>query len=107
MVSGPFRVGCDIGGTFTDFVVLDETSGEIFVAKDLTTPADPSLGVLRGLRALDRACPGYAGLTLSLAHATTLVANAVIEREGRARLSSARGVSRRDRAAALRPGHDL
>jgi N-methylhydantoinase A len=82
MVSGPFRVGCDIGGTFTDFVVLDETSGEIFVAKDLTTPADPSIGVLRGLRALDRACPGYTGLTLSLAHATTLVANTVIERRG-------------------------
>src|SRR5262245_1224192 len=82
MVSGPFRVGCDIGGTFTDFVVLDETSGEIFVAKDLTTSADPSVGVLRGLRALDRACPGSAGLTLSLAHATTLVANAVIERRG-------------------------
>ena len=38
-----YRVGCDIGGTFTDFVVLDETTGEIFVDKRLTTPADPSI----------------------------------------------------------------
>ncbi len=48
------RVGCDIGGTFTDFVVLDEASGEIFVEKSLTTPADPSIGLLDGLGALDQ-----------------------------------------------------
>ncbi len=82
MTAHAFRVGCDIGGTFTDFVVLDEASGEIVVEKDLTTPADPSAGVLGGLRALDRACPGYAVRTRSLAHATTLVANTVIERRG-------------------------
>jgi len=87
-----FRVGCDIGGTFTDFVVLDEASGEVFVEKDLTTPVDPSIGVLEGLRSIDRVCPGYAARTRSLAHATTLVANTVIERKGaRTALLATRG----------------
>ncbi len=54
------RVGCDIGGTFTDFVVLDEASSEIQFEKGLTTPADPSIATLDGLGALDRASPGYA-----------------------------------------------
>jgi len=86
------RVGCDIGGTFTDFVVLDEASGEIFVEKALTTPADPSIGLLDGLGALGRAAPGYAARTRRLAHATTLIANAVIERKGaRTALLATRG----------------
>jgi N-methylhydantoinase A len=86
------RVGCDIGGTFTDFVVLDEATGEILVEKDLTTPDDPSRGLLEGLRTLDRATPGYAGRTRRFAHATTLVANTVIERKGaRTALLTTRG----------------
>ncbi len=86
------RVGCDIGGTFTDFVVLDEASGEIFAEKALTTPADPSIGLLDGLGALGRAAPGYAARTRRLAHATTLIANAVIERKGaRTALIATRG----------------
>ncbi len=86
------RVGCDIGGTFTDFVVLDEASGEIFAEKALTTPADPSIGLLDGLGALDRATPGYTARTRRFAHATTLIANAVIERKGaRTALIATRG----------------
>ena len=86
------RAGCDIGGTFTDFVVLDEASGEIFVEKSLTTPADPSIGLLDGLGALDRATPGYTARTRRFAHATTLIANAVIERKGaRTALIATRG----------------
>lgn len=92
MLTRGFRVGCDIGGTFTDFVVLDEGSGEVFVEKALTTPADPSAGVLGGLTALEGACPGYAAATRALAHATTLVANTVIERKGaRTALLATRG----------------
>ena len=86
------RVGCDIGGTFTDFVVLDEQTGDIFVEKGLTTPADPSVGLLDGLRTLEGATPGYAGRTRRFAHATTLVANTVIERKGaRTALLTTRG----------------
>jgi len=76
------RVGCDIGGTFTDFAVLDEATGEITVEKGLTTPADPSVGLLEGLAAIGRAVPGCAARTRRFAHATTLIANAVIERKG-------------------------
>jgi N-methylhydantoinase A len=92
MTTRSFRVGCDIGGTFTDFVILDEASGAITIGKDLTTPADPSLGVLDGFAALDRGTPGYAQRTRFLAHATTLVANTVIERRGaRTALLTTRG----------------
>jgi N-methylhydantoinase A len=92
VVTPSFRVGCDIGGTFTDFVILDEVSGEITIGKDLTTPADPSIGVINGLAALDRGTPGYAAFTRFLAHATTLVANTVIERRGgRTALLATRG----------------
>ncbi len=79
---GFFRVGCDVGGTFTDFVLVEESTGRIHVGKRLTTPADPSAGMLDGLRALQRECPEYPPRTRRIAHATTLVANAVIERKG-------------------------
>src|SRR5438094_832360 len=86
------RVGCDIGGTFTDFVLLDESTGEIFVEKGLTTPADPSIEIMAGLAALDRIAPGYAAEARFVAHATTLIANAVIERKGaRTALLTTRG----------------
>jgi N-methylhydantoinase A len=87
-----FRVGCDIGGTFTDFVLLDESTGEIFVEKGLTTPADPSIEIMAGLGALDGIARGYAAQARFVAHATTLIANAVIERKGaRTALLSTRG----------------
>src|SRR5207248_4849843 len=77
-----FRAGCDIGGTFTDFVLLDQDSGDIHVAKRLTTPDDPSIAMLAGFAGFEREAPGYPVNTARLAHATTLVANAVIERKG-------------------------
>src|SRR5262245_23039354 len=77
-----YRVGVDIGGTFTDFVLLDAVSGRVRIHKCLTTPKDPSIGALVGLDELLRA----AELTLSqigqLVHGTTLVTNAIIERSG-------------------------
>ncbi len=81
-VDRPYRLGVDVGGTFTDFVLLDEIDGAIRIAKSLTTPADPSVGVLTGLRAFDDPCPGHIAATNRIAHATTLVANTVIERKG-------------------------
>ena len=77
-----YRVAIDIGGTFTDLILLDETSGALRWHKALTTPAAPADGALRGLREL---C-GRAGITPAqigtLIHATTLVTNAMIERTG-------------------------
>src|SRR6478736_5765788 len=77
-----YRIGFDIGGTFTDFILLDTQRNEIRLHKCLTTPQDPSVGALEGLAELLRA----AGLTLAdigdVVHGTTLVTNALIERSG-------------------------
>ena len=87
-----YRLGCDVGGTFTDFVLHDERSGTVHVEKCLTTPADPSIGILEGLRAFDSVDREHVARTGRIAHATTLVANAVIERKGaRTALLTTRG----------------
>lgn len=77
-----YKLGCDIGGTFTDFLLLDRASGEMLVEKCLTTPSDPSAGVFNGIERLAKARPGFLGSTEAILHATTLVINAVIERKG-------------------------
>lgn len=80
--TGRCRVGCDIGGTFTDFVLVDESTGRFQVAKVLTTPDDPSEAVDTGIGELLELRPGFPGRTEHLIHGTTLVINAVIERKG-------------------------
>ena len=77
-----YRLGVDVGGTFTDFVLLDENDNQIHIAKSLTTPADPSVGILTGVKAFDDRCSDHVSATRRFAHATTLVANSVIERKG-------------------------
>ena len=47
-MSERYRIGVDIGGTFTDLVMLDTVTGRLVNEKVLTTPADPSIGVLEG-----------------------------------------------------------
>lgn len=76
------RLGCDIGGTFTDFVLLDDETGEIKVYKCLTTPGDPSDAVEEGVRALAERVPELAHKMKEVIHGTTLVINAIIERKG-------------------------
>ena len=77
-----YRLGCDIGGTFTDFVLLNDKSGEISVNKCLTTPSDPSDAVERGIRELEVIEQGFVEKLDELIHGTTLVINAIIERKG-------------------------
>ena len=77
-----FRVGLDIGGTFTDFVLLNDTTGEIRLHKVLTTTPDPAEGALRGLVDLCRLAGVGVGDLSTLVHGTTLVTNAIIERTG-------------------------
>ena len=48
-MSARYRIGFDIGGTFTDFILLDTQRNEIRLHKCLTTPQDPSVGALEGL----------------------------------------------------------
>ena len=72
---GPFRVACDVGGTFTDLCFLDENSGTLHVSKTPTT-ANPIDGVVKGI--------GLGGIEIKdmvlFAHGTTLATNALITR---------------------------
>jgi len=77
-----YRLGCDIGGTFTDFVLLNDQTGEIKTGKCLTTPQDPSDAVEEGIRALEKSTPDFVGSLDELIHGTTLVINSIIERKG-------------------------
>jgi N-methylhydantoinase A len=87
-----WRIGVDIGGTFTDVALVDDASGRIEVAKVLTTPRDLAEGVLSALRTAMQGqaiAPVDVGL---LAHATTVVTNAILEEKGaRAALVTTRG----------------
>src|SRR5262249_8668210 len=77
-----WRIGVDIGGTFTDVAVVDDTSGRIGAAKTLSTPRDCVTGVLEALESAMQAygiAPGEVGL---LCHATTVVTNALLEGKG-------------------------
>jgi N-methylhydantoinase A/oxoprolinase/acetone carboxylase beta subunit len=77
-----FRLGCDIGGTFTDFVLLNDQTGELTINKCLTTPKDPSDAVEQGIRELEVKVPGFVEKMDEVIHGTTLVINSIIERKG-------------------------
>ena len=87
-----WRIGVDIGGTFTDVALVEEASGRIGVAKVPTTPADPAEGVLRALETAMRRYAVSAAEVGLLSHATTIVTNAILEEKGaRAALVTTRG----------------
>ena len=87
-----WRIGVDIGGTFTDVALIEEASGRIGVAKVPTTPGDLAQGVLAALESAMRrhgVAPAEVGL---LSHATTVVTNAILQERGaRAALITTRG----------------
>jgi 5-oxoprolinase (ATP-hydrolysing)/N-methylhydantoinase A len=76
------RIGFDIGGTFTDFILLDSARSDIRLHKCLTTPHDPSVGALAGLAEIVAASGRMLGDVSEIVHGTTLVTNALIERRG-------------------------
>ncbi|MYK77126.1 MAG: hydantoinase/oxoprolinase family protein [Acidimicrobiaceae bacterium] len=88
-----WRLAVDIGGTFTDVVLLDSQSGRVVVDKTLTTPAAPLEGVRAGVtQLLSKAQVTPAEITAPIVHATTLITNALIEgRTGRAGLVTTMG----------------
>ncbi|WP_439588713.1 hydantoinase/oxoprolinase family protein [Hydrogenophaga sp.] len=75
-------LGVDIGGTFTDFVLLDTATRRIWTEKQLTDPGAPDRVVLEGTRTLLARCGIGASDVAYVVHGTTLVTNAVIERRG-------------------------
>ena len=81
MSDGRYRLGCDIGGTFTDFVLLNDATGEFQINKCLTTPGDPSDAVEAGIREMLERTPGFMPQIEEIIHGTTLVINAIIERK--------------------------
>jgi N-methylhydantoinase A len=75
------KVATDAGGTFTDMVAFDEGTGTIFVGKALTTPSDPSRGVVAAIRQGRET--GLASDNVSLfVHGGTTAINAITERKG-------------------------
>jgi N-methylhydantoinase A len=76
------RLGVDVGGTFTDLLLVDDEKGDLYRVKTPSTPADPSDGVLVGMR---RICdesgiePGELGFVM---HGTTVATNAMLEAKG-------------------------
>jgi N-methylhydantoinase A len=77
-----YRLGCDIGGTFTDFVLLNDRTGEIQINKCLTTPGDPSDAVEHGIKEMEQKTSGFVRKLDEVIHGTTLVINSIIERKG-------------------------
>ncbi|WP_262848213.1 hydantoinase/oxoprolinase family protein [Mumia quercus] len=77
-----YRLGVDVGGTFTDILLVDERSGETYRAKTPSTPHDQSVGVLKGIT---QACES-AGIGLDqvgdVMHGTTVATNAILEGKG-------------------------
>ncbi len=87
-----WRVGVDIGGTFTDVALVNETSGQIGIAKVPTTPRDFGQGVVEALEIALREQDIAANDVTLLSHATTVVTNAILEGKGsRSVLVSTRG----------------
>lgn len=77
-----YRLGVDVGGTFTDVLLVNEETGDTYRAKTSSTPQDQSVGVLRGI---EQVCE-QAGVTLSevteILHGTTVATNAILEGKG-------------------------
>ncbi len=77
-----YRLGVDVGGTFTDLLLIDESNGETYTAKVPSTPADSSIGVLNGI---DRVCDG-AGIKpdqiTHVMHGTTVSTNTILTQTG-------------------------
>ena len=77
-----YRLGVDVGGTFTDVLLVEEASGATWRAKTASTPSDQAVGVLTGI---GKVC-AEAGIALSevaqVLHGTTVATNAILEGKG-------------------------
>jgi N-methylhydantoinase A len=76
------RLGIDVGGTFTDFLLLNERSGEMRLLKTLSTPEDQSVGILSGIGQLIQETGVPASEIRHLLHGTTVSTNIVLEAKG-------------------------
>jgi N-methylhydantoinase A len=77
-----YRIGFDVGGTFTDFTLHDTATGELRHFKVPSTPADPSEAIETGLRLLSADLNAAPAQVSFIGHGTTVATNMVIERRG-------------------------
>jgi N-methylhydantoinase A len=80
--SDDVSIGIDVGGTFTDFVVVDQKTDKLYLHKEPSTPEDPSLAVERGLNTLIQDGTVRSGEISRIVHGTTIGLNAIIQRKG-------------------------
>ncbi len=87
-----YRLGVDVGGTFTDLLLIHEPDGRYHVAKVPSTPADPSLGVLNGIARVCDAAGVEPGAIRHVMHGSTVATNAILTGQGaRVGLVTSRG----------------
>jgi N-methylhydantoinase A len=77
-----FRLGIDVGGTFTDLLLHDSDTGRTWVAKTPSTPSDQSVGVLEGVRLIGEMAEIRPSDLAAILHGTTVATNAVLEKKG-------------------------
>ena len=78
-MAGHIRIGIDTGGTFTDVVAFDETTGELTVTKTPSTPADPAHGFMTGLEKMLGLLGTDMDAVASVSHGTTIATNQLLE----------------------------
>ena len=76
------RLGVDVGGTFTDLLLVNDETAELFRVKTPSTPADPSEGVLVGVRRICEESGVRPGDLAYVMHGTTVATNAMLEAKG-------------------------
>jgi N-methylhydantoinase A len=76
-----FRIGIDTGGTFTDIVSVDTGSGAMLVTKVASTPANPAIGLVRGVEGILANLGGTTNDIAGLVHGTTVATNALLQDE--------------------------
>lgn len=77
-----YRLGVDVGGTFTDLLLIDERSGDIFTAKVPSTPHDSSVGVLNGIEKVCKNAGVDPNKITHFMHGTTVATNTVLTGSG-------------------------
>ena len=77
-----YRLGVDVGGTFTDLFLVSDTDGQRFSVKTPSTPVDPSEGVLTGVKRICEEANVEVGEIKNILHGTTVATNAVLEGKG-------------------------
>ena len=80
-ITGGLRIGIDTGGTFTDIVCVDSATGAMQVTKVASTPANPALGLVRGVKAVLGKAGASTDAIVGLAHGTTVATNALLQGE--------------------------